>query len=162
MPHFEHQPLQRHPALRPLSRDHYTGLVQAQHLIKAADGDAAARRRAVAELLDAWATDIAEHFADEERLLLPLMNKADTRRLTDEHQALTRAAAEAREQRRQTEPDADWLRRAGELLRDHIRWEERELFPRIEADADEAALRQLETRTAGIEASRPRNACRGR
>jgi hemerythrin-like domain-containing protein len=160
MPHFEHPPLERHPALQPLSRDHYTGLVHAQHLIKAAEGDPAARRQAVSELLDAWATEISEHFADEERLLLPLLDPTDADRLTDEHQTLRQIAEQARQQRRRTDPDADWLRQAGQRLRDHIRWEERELFPRVEARADAATLKQLEARTRDIEAARPRNTCR--
>ncbi|MBZ0173395.1 MAG: hypothetical protein K8E66_13510, partial [Phycisphaerales bacterium] len=85
MPSFEHAPLKRHEGLAPLSRDHYLGLVQARRLIQSADEDDVARRKAVAEFIDAWDRDIVTHFRDEERLLTGLMDDADQRRLFDEH-----------------------------------------------------------------------------
>ena len=75
MTRFKHSPIERHEALTPFSRDHYTGLVQAQHLSKAAESDAVARRKAIAEFVDAWDTEIAAHFADEERLLAELAHQ---------------------------------------------------------------------------------------
>ena len=160
MSRFEHEPIQRHPGMQPFSRDHYVGLVHAQRLIKAAEGDAAARRGAIAAFLDAWDHEISAHFKDEERLLIPLMRQDDAGRLLREHEALRRMAREARDLRKQIDPAASWVREAGERLRDHIRWEERELFGRIEAETDEAALAKLAEETGRIEASRPRNTCR--
>lgn len=159
---YEHAPIQRHPAMQPLSRDHYVGLVQAQRMIKAADGDAVARRAALAGFVDAWAQEIGKHFDDEERLLGALMNEPDKTRLLEEHAALRQVAHEAQEQRQRTDPDAAWARRAGELLRDHIRWEERELFTRIETQADDEALAKLKAKTEVMEAGRARSVCQGK
>jgi len=160
MARFKHDPIERHEALAPFSRDHYTGLVKARHLIKAADADAVARRKAVAEFVDGWDQEIAPHFADEERLLLEVMGDDDRNRILAEHRQLRDFAEQARQMRKQTDPDADLVRRIGQTLDDHIRWEERELFARIQGDLNEAQLAFIQQHTEPIEASRPRNACR--
>ena len=165
MPNFQHAPIQRHDALAPFSRDHYTGLVTARHLIKAADADAVARRKAVAEFIDGWEHEIAEHFDDEERLLLDLLDDDDRQRLIDEHQTLRAYAQQARTLRTQTDPDPQTVRKIGQALDDHIRWEERELFQRLQDQLTEAQLQALHHHTGPIEQSRPRNTdrqCRAR
>lgn len=48
----------------------------------------------------------------------------------------------------------DDLEKAGRLLHDHIRWEERTLFPLIEKTATVAQLEDLASRTAVLEARR--------
>lgn len=160
MARFKHEPIERHEALAPFSRDHYTGLVKARHLIKAADAGAVARRKAVAEFVDGWEQEIARHFDDEERLLLEVMSDADRDRMLEEHRQLRDFAEQARQMRRQTDPDAEQVRRIGQALDDHIRWEERELFTRIQGDLNEEQLAFIQQHTEPIEASRPRNACR--
>ena len=85
MTDFKHDAIVRHEALIPFSRDHYVGLVQARHLIQAANADAGARRKALTDFVNAWDADIAEHFYDEERLLMQLMGTDDQQRLFDEH-----------------------------------------------------------------------------
>jgi len=160
MSKFEHAPIERHEALAPLSRDHYVGLVQAQHLKKAADEDAVARRKAIAEFVDAWDTEIATHFADEERLLPALLDDADRMRLIAEHHELKQLVEQARTLRRQTDPGVEQVRRIGVMLDEHIRWEERELFVRLQDQLSEEQLISLAEQTAPIEQSRPRSACR--
>jgi hypothetical protein len=160
MPQFENAPIQRHESLAPFSRDHYGGLVQARRLIKAAGDDDVARRKVLCEFVDAWDREIAGHFRDEQRLLLDVMSEDDRERLLREHRQLTDFAARARELRRQTDPDAETLKQIGEALERHIRWEERELFARLQDQLDSEQLAAIGHRTAEIEASRPRNACR--
>ncbi|MCC6682632.1 MAG: hemerythrin domain-containing protein [Phycisphaeraceae bacterium] len=154
MPLFEHAPLKRHPSLQPLSRDHYQGLVQAQHLMKAANGNAQDRRKAVADFLDVWSRLIEPHFDDEEGLLVGLVHDAHRRRLLEGHRRLRELAAEGREHRRQVDPGAAWVRDLGETLNAHIRWEERELFTTLELDP--ARLGGLLPKATQIEASRRR------
>lgn len=160
MANFEHAPIERHEALAPFSRDHYVGLLQAQHLKKAADAEDVARRKAVAEFVDAWDTEIAPHFADEERLLTDLANEADRERLIEEHQQIRCLVDKARELRRNTDPAADAVRHIGETLERHIRWEERELFVRLQQELTEGQLASLAQQTEPIEKQRQRNACR--
>lgn len=159
MANFEHAPIERHEALAPLSRDHYVGLVQARHLKKAAEADDVARRKAIAVFVDAWDTQIAEHFADEQRLLADLATADDRERLLSEHRQIRELAERARELRHQTDPSAEVVQTIGETLEKHIRWEERELFVRLQDQLTEAQLVELGRRTASIERARPRNAC---
>jgi iron-sulfur cluster repair protein YtfE (RIC family) len=135
-------------------------LVSAQHLKKAADRDAVARRHAVAEFVDAWDTEIAAHFADEERVLLPLLDAADGSRLRQEHFELNELSDAARAERRQVDPDASILRQLGDALEKHIRWEERQLFGRLQMSLSEMQLAALERETAAIENTRHRRAGR--
>lgn len=160
MPRFEHAPIARDQALAPLSRDHYVGLVQARHLIKAAAKDDVARRKALSEFLDAWDRDIAVHFDDEERLLEGLAGPEDYNRLLQEHRRLAELAEQARAMHRAVDPDPETVRRIGQALDDHIRWEERELFNRVQKGAAPEQLEQLERQTAAIELARPRNITR--
>jgi len=162
MKNFQHPPIARHDALAPFSRDHYSGLVNARHLIKASNADAVARRKAVAEFIDGWEHEIAEHFDDEERLLLDLLDDDDRLRLLDEHQALREYARQARTLRAQVDPDPQIVRTIGQALDDHIRWEERELFQRLQDRLTEEQLQALHHHTAPIEQSRPRNTNRKR
>ncbi len=157
MPEFERAPIVRHDALAPLSRDHYGGLVQARHLIRAADGDDTARRKAIAEFVDAWDHEIAEHFRDEERLLTALLDDEDRQRLLDEHARLSALATDARTMRRHVDPDPAALRQLGEMLEQHIRWEERHLFRHLQDRLSAAQLAALQRESEVLEASRPRN-----
>lgn len=162
MADYKNPPIHRHNALAPFSRDHYVGLVQARHLIRAADADDDERHRAIAEFIDAWRNDILIHFEDEERLLLSLMNDADQQRMLDEHRRLTELASAVRAQRKQVSPDPQLIRETGTLLEQHIRWEERELFNRLQDQAGKAALAALHHSTTKIESSRHRDASRSR
>lgn len=158
---MKNPPLQRHVSLQPLSRDHYVGLVQAQRLIKAAGASAEQRRQALDDFARIWTEEIEPHFGDEERLLWSLMNPDDTRRLHEEHARIRALAADAAAQRQVAEPDAGLIQGLGQLLNDHIRWEERQLFVEIERSAGEQSLQQLQRETEQIEQSRPRNIQRG-
>ncbi len=156
MPRYVHPPLTRHEALAPFSRDHYIGLVRAHHLIKSADADAVARRKAIAEFIDGFDHEIADHFDDEERLLIDLLDAAHRKRLIAEHRTLRELADQARQLRHQVDPDPERVRQIGQAFDDHIRWEERELFQHIQSTLSEAQLRVLQGHTAPIEQSRPR------
>ena len=142
---YKNPPLKRRESLRPLSRDHYAGLVQAQRL---------------AALLDAWRAEIAPHFEDEERLLCDLADPESRERLLDEHAVLRRLAEAARARRQRVDPEGAWVRSLGETLRDHIRWEERVMFPCVEQRASTGQLAALAAETGQIEQSRPRGRSR--
>ncbi|MCW5943434.1 MAG: hemerythrin domain-containing protein [Fimbriimonadaceae bacterium] len=129
--------MKRHPALQPFSRDHNVGLVFARRIER---GDAVAE-----EFAKLWAEELDAHFRDEEALLGPLVGDDTRNRLVAEHRAIRELA--------ESVATAD-LGRLGRLLDAHIRWEERELFPAIEASASEAELAALGRRTTVIEATR--------
>ncbi len=129
--------MKRHPALEPFSRDHNTGLVLARNL-------QLGREYAVEELREAWERELRDHFDEEERLLGPLLTPEMRSQLVREHQMIATAIAEL--------PGGSM--ELGNCLHDHIRWEERAMFPAIERTATEAQLHGLAQDTAALEARR--------
>jgi len=138
--------MKRSPELRDLSEEHHHGLVAARRLRRAALGEIP-MELAVAHFLESWREEIQPHFRREEEVLLPGYARvvpADdaliVRTLT-EHVALRRAVIEIEDAR-----GAERLRLAGALgqaLDDHIRFEERVLFPAVEAALGGTALADL-------------------
>ena len=128
--------MKRHEGLKPLSHDHHRALVEAKHLRAA--GEQASAESTAARLLERWA-EMEQHFREEELLLLPVLGRytgsdcpeiAETLR---QHVEI-RGAVDAISERLDgglTPPPTD-LHRLGELLRDHVRYEERVLFPEVE------------------------------
>jgi hemerythrin-like domain-containing protein len=139
--------MQRHASLHPLSRDHHHGLVQARKLVRAgADLDSFAT--AAADFIAFWEHDLERHFRQEEEVLLPTVAKylvadgdkvSTTRR---QHEEIRRLIA-ALNTVRQTGCDPGLLAQLGAALREHIRFEENELFPLIERCVPEEVLWRL-------------------
>ena len=132
--------MKRTEALRPLSREHLVALTVAKSLRATADPAAAS-----AEFLDFWREEGRNHFRVEEEVLLPVwalhaeVDREGVIRMLDEHREIRREALRLQ----QGEATVEQLGRLGELLHDHVRFEERELFPRVEADLDPDAVLQL-------------------
>lgn len=148
--------ISRHVALAPFSRDHYVGLTQARHLIRASEGGAQERRRIITEFMVAWQQEILIHFQDEERLLISLMSNADQQRMLVEHRQITDLATALMAQQNDVSPDADLMAETGTLLKKHIRWEEREAFRHIQEQVTQDTLEKLHISTIEVEASRDR------
>lgn len=157
MTEFVNPPIKRHEALVPLSRDHFTGLAHAQRLIKSASKDRAIRHKALAGFIDAWTIELSDHFEDEERLFHAYMTQDDEQRLLDEHAAIRALVGEAHELRKSIDPTPERLKHIGQTLNDHIRWEERELFGRIENSLSDEQLKAMAQDTARIESERARS-----
>ncbi len=124
--------------LQPLSREHQAALSLGREAQRAAARDDAAIAAAAAQVRERYAADLARHFAIEEAVLLPALEAAGEcagpRRARREHATLQAlACALAR-------PNADDLAAFGERLVQHVRFEERALFPQAEALLDPAAL----------------------
>ncbi len=124
--------MERDPALASLSRDHHQALFVAQKLRRATDETAADARAA---LLAYWEGHGRAHFRSEEEVLFPAYAEhgdpyhALLGRALCDHIAI-RARIEAVDRGRGAPPTA--LHELGRLLADHVRLEERELFPLIE------------------------------
>ena len=135
--------MKRAEALQPLSRDHHPALEVALKLRRATDRDADAVRR---EFLEVWREHGALHFRVEEDVLLP----AAAHRVDPSDPAVVRVLTDHIEIRRRAsdlegseEPVPGDLNTLGEALNDHVRHEERVLFPMIDEALSEEELSRL-------------------
>lgn len=133
--------MKRSPELSPLSHDHHQALFVAQRLSRTEDVSQGAT-----ELLAYWQADGKRHFGIEEAVLLPAWIELDAKadralaaRVADEHLAIRTVVRRAQS----GDLGLDELREAGRLLVDHVRFEERELFPLIERGLEDDALAEL-------------------
>jgi hemerythrin-like domain-containing protein len=145
--------VKRNEALRQLSRDHHRALEAALKLRRATDGEAA---QAAREFQAFWREHGALHFRVEEDVLLPgaagrvdPTDPAVVRVLTD-HVQIRRMAADLEDGET---PDTAQLNALGELLSDHVRHEERVLFPAIEEALTDEELARLAQRIEEAERS---------
>ena len=133
--------MKRHPGLQRLSREHHVALVLAKRARRLGSGTAAAARF-IAEVAQAYSTELEPHFLAEESGLLAALAVAGQAALAErtlaEHRTL-RALV-----RRLAAGDGACLHRFGELLEAHVRFEERELFPRAESILPPEALAGIE------------------
>lgn len=130
--------MKRSEHLEPLSHDHYEGLLVAGRIKKGLANEAPLR--VMADYVAAfWRSHLFRHFDQEEEHLLPLIKetpRADLGKLMVAEHREIRAVVDAVDEA----PSASALERLARLMKEHIRFEERELFPMLEADADPAAL----------------------
>ena len=121
--------MKRAEALQPLSRDHLKSLLTAKRLRDASDAAEAAQG-----FLEFWRTEGQHHFRVEEEVLLPgwalhcAVNRVAVARMLEEHLAIRRGVLRVAAE----EASLEELRELGRLLDDHVRFEERELFPMVE------------------------------
>lgn len=135
--------MHRSPQLAPLSREHQVALAVALQLSRATAEDLAP---AVSRFAGFWADAGSPHFDEEERLLLPALAGSSEsikagERMRAEHDELRSLAADLLgHAARPAVADAN---RLGDRLREHVRFEERELFPLLERELTEAQLDAL-------------------
>lgn len=129
--------MKRHVALEPFSRDHNEGLIMARRLVE--------NRPGAAEAFESlWASELQDHFEQEELLLGPLLDAERISRLRDEHAQIHQLKLGL------PESTSD----LGSMLDAHVRWEERELFPWIETHTSQDQLEALRLATDVVEERR--------
>lgn len=145
--------MKRSAVLTPLSHDHHQALAVALRLRRAELAE-----DAVADFQQFWRGHGQTHFRIEEEVLLPIWARlgnadpAQVARIANEHLEIRKLAHEI-----QSEPASlGTVRLLGERLQSHVRYEERELFPLIEADLGEDALAVLAAAVEQAEASEGR------
>ena len=121
--------MKRRAALLKLSREHHTALVLTHRIAQA--GDSAAIAGLMESVPRVFQHDLNPHFKIEEDVLLPkleeLGEKVLVQQTIEDHKELRSLAA------RIASGDLSSLRAFGLKLNAHVRFEERELFPRAEA-----------------------------
>lgn len=128
------KPLKRSKTLTPLSRDHHNGLLLCWKIRQGLKHNIDDHR--IISYLDfSYENELKEHFDQEERLVFSLIKTGDpeTTKAVEQHQELKLTirtlVAEAK-------TDKVLLARFADDLENHIRFEERILFPYIEKNAD--------------------------
>lgn len=146
--------MKRSEALKPLSREHHHTLFVTKEV---RDADQAGAKEARSALLDLWRNENAVHFRIEEEVLLPGSglegpdrDEEVARMLADHLKIRRRMARLESEEEAGGAVDLEQLKDLAGFMRDHVRFEERELFPRVEREMSEEAL---ETLAAAIEAA---------
>ncbi len=121
-------PVKRNKNLVVLSHEHHHGLVFCARLNKAHKADDETLKSFVKEF---WEHNLSSHFKSEERLLLPLLedNKIAGQFLSEHNQI--RALIQAISENNHKNVKSDILKLA-KLIHDHIRFEERVMFPWLE------------------------------
>jgi hemerythrin-like domain-containing protein len=143
--------VKRAAALQSLSRDHHHALVAAQALRRA---DASTAPQAREEFLAFWHSHGAHHFRCEEDILLPAYAGHGGARhplvldVLVDHMEIRHAA----DRLGRSEPRPEALHELGARLADHVRLEERQLFPLIEAALPENELDRVARALATAEA----------
>jgi iron-sulfur cluster repair protein YtfE (RIC family) len=135
--------MKRRAALEPLSRDHFHALLVAQGLKRA---NRVTARKAQKAFVDYWEPDGREHFRAEEEILLPLcagfidVEQPLVAKVLSDHSEIRSRAAELSAEGT-SKPES--LHALGEKLEQHVRLEERQLFPLIEESLPEYELDRL-------------------
>jgi hypothetical protein len=143
--------MKRDPALSELSRDHHQALFAAMRMKRAGAEDIGEVRELVLEF---WAGHGASHFRIEEDILLP----AFASRADPDQEAVVRVLVdhvwirERMERLRADELELAQVQELGARLDEHVRHEERVLFPLIEEALAGDALADLARRLEAAEA----------
>ena len=135
--------MKRHPALVPLSREHYGVLYLAVRLQRATTNSAEQIAR---ELREQWPAEEG-HLRREEQILLPAYAAdpqavgSDIAQVLDDHELIRQIVAEIADC-----PSLGALRALGVKLADHVHYEERVVFPQIQKTLPQADLYALGAR----------------
>lgn len=132
----------RSESLQPLSHDHYQGLITVRRIREMLDeGEDPAEITRFARRF--WEEHLRRHFEAEEAHILPALDALGIEglaaRIREEHAAI-------REQVRGLPPEGarrQALTRLADTLYVHARFEEREVFPALEEQADDETLRAI-------------------
>jgi len=123
-------PVKRNENLIILSHEHHHGLVFCSRLKKANQTDNDTLKRFVK---DFWHNHLLRHFIDEEEILLPyLWENEITAQFLKEHEQIRKLVHMIIQGNGFTKENSLKL---GELINNHIRFEERTMFPWLEDEA---------------------------
>jgi hemerythrin-like domain-containing protein len=132
----ETKPIKRSKQLTPLSKDHHEGLLFAWKIRQGLKNSTDIKL--IAEYVQwFWKNHLEEHFREEEQILAPHMPANDEllKQMFDEHENI-----EAMTHINENIPDATLLGNLAQAIDDHIRFEERVLFPCAEKIIPEQEL----------------------
>ena len=131
-------PIKRSEAIAPLSRDHHGALVFAQRIGKLA-GDDELRDKLQIYIAWFWENHLQPHFREEEEILFPEYDGEGIQQALKEHATIQELVSQIA-LKAETAP----ITALGDALREHVRFEERILFPDIEKALEPEAMSRVE------------------
>ena len=133
-------PIKRHEALQDLSRDHHEALLVCFKIRQGLKADVQPER-IMSYLRHFYQQHLLNHFREEEEILFPVIGNTHPMVQTalEQHKRLRELFTSEVE----SEPQ---LQEIEKLLKEHVRFEERQLFNEIERQAGEQVLRKLNER----------------
>lgn len=141
----------RNDALIPLTHDHHHALAQARRLRDISEhSDVTERRNLTNDFLNFYFGRAIRHFHEEEELFFaPLIDEPRAQELVvravSDHLRLHALVRAMKRQLSDGEADPDTLARISQLLTEHVRFEEQQLYPLIEELIPEDHLSDLGT-----------------
>jgi hemerythrin superfamily protein len=139
----------RHETLIPLTHDHHHALAQARRLLDAEGmADQTDRRNLTNDFVNFYFGRAVRHFHEEEELFFaPLVDNPEARdlvlRAVADHLRLHALVRGVKRQSVIGDADQRRLSEISRLLTEHVRFEEKELYPMIERLLPEAELQEL-------------------
>ncbi len=131
-------PIKRAKEIQEFSREHHHGLLLGWK-IKTGLSKNVSPKRIIAYINWFWQTHLEHHFREEERLLFPILG--------NEHPLIVEVLnqhAEIENRIKNIQASAEFLMDLKTLLDKHIRFEEREVFMKIQEEATQEELQKVE------------------
>lgn len=137
--------MRRHNTLIPLTHDHHHALAQVRKLRSAASGSEDGRRSAAKLFLEFFHSDTIKHFREEEEIIFPFVVEAAEARGTLEqvmiqHLRIHALVHKLHRESEESVPSPETLLWIAESLEEHVRFEEKVVFPMIETMVEERDL----------------------
>ena len=136
---MENKPLKRNENLLKLSRDHHAGLLFYWKIRQGVKYHIETDRM-VKYVKYFWDHHLAWHFKEEEEFLFPTLHDAEVQKALDDHQKIKTFVDKVQVSGMESEDDV--LLEFADTVDDHIRYEERVLFPHLQ---EQLSDEQLET-----------------
>ncbi len=143
--------MKRHPSLHGLSSDHHIGLVQARRLRQLASSNPTPDKmeQTLQDFLSHWQNAIRQHFRAEEEVLLPYLARYLSEedplilRTLKDHIRLRRLIGDLTKALGTLPPPLSLAQQIGQELDRHIRFEEEELFNKVQEVMPEEELWEM-------------------
>jgi hemerythrin-like domain-containing protein len=134
------KPIKRNNNIVILSKDHHSGLLFCWKIRQGLKHEVA-MERIIKYTQYFWSNHLAIHFREEEIILFPSLKDRLVQKAIGDHEQIKHQFDELREMSGNGAKEA--LLRLADLIDDHIRFEERELFPHFEKMLSEEQLEAI-------------------
>ena len=137
---MENKPIKRNEHIKKLSKDHHSGLLFCWKIRQGIKHEVATERiKKYAGYF--WSNHLAEYFKEEEVILFSPLKDELVQKAIDDHKQIKHQLDELLDG--STADPKTGLAQLANLIDDHIRYEERELFPHLEKVLSEKQLEEI-------------------